>query len=342
MTNTLFPAVPNTATLPHSQPQAYRLIRVDREEIATGFRMTALLHHAGANPTVTWTTKQLPDTRLKHGVIIRLSGMRGVVADNGAIEVQRLILLERPEASLNLFETVPSCWVRDKDLLVRASCLWSGLPSHFQALFNSVFWCGERFRRYCTGPSSLRGHHACQSGNLRHSVEVAETMLHLLRLYDTADPGLSVMAGLLHDAGKADEYIQRSGGMAMSQRGKLLGHKMTVVEWLAVARSKMRMGVPEDAYLSLVHALTASVGAPEYLGLREAVTPEAMLLSQADRASGKADLLNRCLGPEGGWGQRHPHLKGTPYTLPGRSPKSGLRGMEALKRFVQANKAANG
>lgn len=321
------------------QSHIYRLVEIDRKTVKTGFHVTAVLYQSGQSIKVSWSSNTCPDTRLKSGVIVSPRGACTMVGDGSAIQISRLVLLERPEASLNLFDTVPPSWVSDQDLLERAGDLWNNLPDYFKALFNTVFWCGERFQRFCVGQSSLTGHHAEMSGNLCHSVEVAETIGTLLHLYEGANAGVAVMAGLLHDAGKADEYGEYRCGQTMSTRGKLLGHKITLVEWLAVARSKMRIGIPESAYLSLMHALTATQNAPAYLGLRDAVTPEALLLSVADRVSGKANLLNRCQTPSGGWGSRHPHLNGAPYTLDSRTQKSSFRGMEALWKSIQERSA---
>jgi hypothetical protein len=67
------------------------------------------------------------------------------------------VKLERPEASLNPFDTVPHAWVRDRELVARAGRFWEGLGRPLQHLFNAVFWDPRRFQRYLEGPSSLRG-----------------------------------------------------------------------------------------------------------------------------------------------------------------------------------------
>jgi 3'-5' exoribonuclease len=323
-------------------PDIFRVVEMTREQLAGGFRMTALLHHAVANPTVTWKCRQ-PDIRLKPGVLVKPRGMKSASAPGAAIPVDYLMVLERPEACLNLFDTVPPAWVRDDDLLVRASTLWGELPSSMRMLFNAVFWCGDRFRRYCDGPSSLHGHHAAANGNLRHSVEVAETVLRLLPLYMGANAGLAVLAALLHDAGKADEYGARGSGLRMSDQGRLLGHRTTVAGWLAVARDRMTLGIADAHYLSLLHSLTAVPGAPAWMGMREPATPEAMLLSMADRASGHADLMNHHMAPDGGWGRSHPHMKTQPFTTPPngivRPPFAGLAGLLKRVRAEQGKEA---
>jgi 3'-5' exoribonuclease len=228
--------------------------------------------------------------------------------------------------------------VADRKLVARAVQLWDELPSVMQEAFNVLFWESGRFYRYCQAPSSMRGHHDTVSGNLRHSVDTAEAALSLSSLADGVHLGVLTLAALLHDAGKADEYRRStSGKWQMTNRGALLGHKITIVEWLAVARSKMRQGFPENQYLSLQHALTAVQGASSWGGLRQAMTPEANILAAVDRASGQGDLMPRHQSVDGGWGYVHPHLKCKPFSVEALG-RNRMRGLEALKAKIEARK----
>lgn len=332
----ILPPLPTPSFALPAQPDFFRVELIERQAnpSGNGYRMYADLYHAQANPRVTWSASH-PDTRLKPGVLVKPIRMKTPPTHAEHCPIQYLMVLERAEVGLNPFETVPSGWVADNDLLIRASLLWEGLPTPLQGLFNTVFWNADRFQRYCEGPSSLQGHHDGKNGNLRHSVEVAEMVLQLSPRYVGAHAGVAVLAALLHDAGKADEYRSYgSGKRQLSDRGRLWGHRTTVTLWLGVARDRMRLGVPEGLFLSLVHALTAVAGAAPWMGLREPATPEAMLLSMADRASGHADLMNRHMAPEGGWGVQHPHMKTRPFTTPqsrgGRQQCAGLPGLDAL------------
>lgn len=276
------------------------------------FECRATLFNERLSLMVRWTVRQ-PDTRLSSGApLVRVSWAKHMPTSlEGCLTVDRIVVLERPEPSANLFQTIPSDWVRDRALVRHGVELMDRLPRHFRHLFNAIFWDGRRFNRFCTGPSSMRHHHADQNGNLRHSLEVA---LGLRREFEEPvlndrpsvdkDPrmwgnevSLAVMAGLLHDAGKADEYwLNRDGRYTMSDRGRLLGHKLTVVEWIAAATAKWRIAIPEALYLDLIHSMTSANGAPEWLAIRRPATLAANYLSNLDRMSGSRDIAIRAAG----------------------------------------------
>lgn len=315
---------------------AYRLVTLHRRYDGKEYRNSALLYRDGKTTDVEWTSKTLPDTRLKPGAIVSPRFCRTPIIAGGSMEISRLVLLERPEAAINLFDMVPESWVSDHGLIERASSLWNELPYYFQVMFNTIFWCGERFKRYCIGQSSIRNHHACTNGNFEHSVEVAEIMLSLLHLYPDGNRGVAIMAGLLHDAGKADEYYERGGDIVLSRRGCLLGHKVTIVEWIAVAREKVRVGIPDSSYISLIHALTATGSVAAYTGLRDAKTPEAKLLTHADRISGNAQLTSCEAQPS--TDSASVQKRGGVISMNGKQKhsKQRLHGMEELLRSIQS------
>lgn len=304
-----------TAPIP-SLPPIFRVESLDftvngSRELA----YTAELFHERATLKVGWTSEDI-DTGLDTCSLVRIVWLDTPQSVKGTIRIARLEPLYVPLADFGLFDTIPHGWVKDRTLVERGKALMPHLPRYFRHLFNAVFWKGRRFQRYCAGPSSLQGHHSERNGNLRHSLEVAEQMRTLCQERDFAHMGVGIIAALMHDAGKADEYWRNSHGrLELSDRGRLVGHKWTVLEWLAAARERWDLRIPEPEYLSLIHALTSSAYAPEWAGLRYPTTPEATLLSLADRLSGTDALMNRCAPAQGGWGTYHPHLKAKPFIL---------------------------
>jgi 3'-5' exoribonuclease len=153
-------------------------------------------------------------------------------------------------------------------------------------------------------------------GNFLHALEVAELCATLAEPPRRIAIDVLLLAALLHDAGKADEYDydRRRQVFVMSERGALVGHRHTVIEWIAAAMATRRIAIPEIKHLGLLHCLTAGVGA-EFLGIRRPATLEAKILSHADRLSGDADLFRQTAPKQAGFGRYHKHLHGRPYVM---------------------------
>lgn len=195
--------------------------------------------------------------------------------------------MDHQDVVTNLFETVPTAWVRNRTVVARAIILWDQLPRNLALLFNALMWNGDRFHRYVYGPSSINGHHNGTNGNLIHSVEVAESAMAIGRLYPGVNLDLLGFGGLVHDAAKADEYIydRERCAYSLSLRGALVGHRDTLIDRLATVRFASRVGMSESTYLVMMHMLNANRGAAHWMGLRKPLTQEPEILSAADRFS---------------------------------------------------------
>jgi 3'-5' exoribonuclease len=178
----------------------------------------AVVFHERAVLRVEWLCRH-PDSRLTAGSLVSIRWLGRPTSTLGAIRIARLVKLERPEASLNPFDTVPHAWVRDRELVARAGRFWEGLGRPLQHLFNAVFWDHHRFQRYLEGPSSLQGHHNGRNGNFRHALEVAERARTLGSHHAEVHLPVLIAASLLHDAGKAEEYQVQSGAVPLRDDG---------------------------------------------------------------------------------------------------------------------------
>lgn len=306
---------PMADPVPDKLPPILRVQSIERLPGQRGDTLNrAALFHESASISVEWLTRHA-DIRLVQGSLVSIRWLGRPVSSDGYVRIARLVLLERPEAEANLFDLVPHGWVSDRDLVTRASTLWQGLPRGFKHLFNAMLWDGRRFQRYLVGPSSLEHHHNQLNGNFRHCVEVAERALRMGEGQILANPSILAIGGLIHDAGKADEYRfdHARRRFAMSDRGTLIGHRETLQQWIAASMASHRVIMPEAHYLGLVHALTAAKGAPAWLGLREPRSIEATILSMADRLSGEEELYQRLAPVEGGFGRYHKLLKYRPF-----------------------------
>lgn len=292
-------------------PQVMRIQSISRLIEHDKIVNRAVLFHRTASLAVEWTTQQI-DTRLHRFGLVSIRPAAHTHCHEGATRIQRLLPVTQPLPSFNLFETILPAWVADRDLTNRAAALWETLPRPLGHLVNAVLWDSGRLHQFVYGPSSLKGHHNDRSGNFRHSIEVAERARDLGRACPLASPSLLIAGGLLHDVAKAAEYRYDRNARCyrMSDRGELVGHRDTLIEWLAVARERGGVIIDEGTWLALLHMVNAARGAPGWLGLREPRSLEAELLAVADRMSGHEDLHRRCAPKEGqsGFGGYHPHL----------------------------------
>lgn len=278
-------------------PSAFRVTSLTRLPGKNGKGITnlATLYHEDGGLQVTWQSAHV-DVRLKRGCYVAIRGL-GASHQPDLYPVQRLDLLDKPLASINPFETIPTTWVRDRSLVARASALWEQLSRPFQHLLTAVLWDGARLERFISGPAALAAYRPLPNANLRHAVETAEQALSLAHGLADVSHSVLIAAALLHDAGKADDFrlAPERDGYTYSERGQLVGYRYTVLEWLAVARGKDRVVIPETQYLCLIHALTASPDETG-LGIREPRTIDATLLAVANRMCTSDDWL------QGGYG----------------------------------------
>jgi 3'-5' exoribonuclease len=320
------------ATIPMPQPLAANvhpfvlppILRIESIEVTpvptkTTLRVTAVLFHESASLRVTWVTRH-PDTRLRRGSLVEMKRAQQDVNDGaGALVIDRLILVEMADAVTNLFKTIPYSWVQDRRLVAQAAALWEFLPRPLAHLMNAVFWDGDRFLRYVRCPSSTGHHHSRRHGNLEHSADVVERALGMAGRISKDQVSLLIFGGLMHDAGKADEYEPKTKeeNYRRTRRGVMVGHKQTLIEWLAVARQTGRVILSEEQYLLILNMLTSNPHAPDYLGIPKPVSELAGILSAADRVSGESDNFTRHAptSEQGGFGQYQKHIRRASYKL---------------------------
>ena len=272
-------------------PTIFRLVSIARLPGPNGRGVTneATLFHEHASLKVVWTSPQV-DCRLKRGCYVALRGLDSKTLNNHRQQIKRLDRLDKALPTVNPFESIPHSWVRDRSWVDRAASLWEQLSRPFQHLVTAVLWDGSRLERFLTGPAALHGYPPYPNGNLRHAVETAEQAMMLAKGMSDVCNSVLIAAAFLHDAGKADDFrlTPERAGYEFSERGRLVGYRHTILEWLAVARCKDGVIVPESQYLALVHVLTATRGA-EHLGIRGPQIIEATILSVADQVTRKAE-----------------------------------------------------
>lgn len=295
-------------------PLICRLIKAYYKENRACYE--AYFFHGDISFRVNWTASQC-DPRLKPNTLVVIHGLSQHPDKPHVFRASQVEVLKQPVPELNLFHTVPTDWVNDRDLIRRAVWLIEALPSEYRHFFNAVMWDQNRFLRYCVWPSSKVNHHNYMNGNLIHSVDVAHNVFQACLSRPTASPALGILAALLHDAGKADEYIPVGNGkFKLSPQGTLLGHKNTVTQWISQAKVLWNIPLRENDYMALQHCLNSAPNAPPWTEIRQPLMEEAFILSSFDRMSGQLDLLQRN-APEAlvGWGDYNEYFKGRLFRI---------------------------
>jgi 3'-5' exoribonuclease len=310
------------ASLTEKLPAIIRVESITYQPHENGVHTLCLarLYSDQASITVSWKVIQ-PDLRIQPWSLVMVRWASHRSCTDGAIAIDRLVLAERPNAATNLFTLVPhDKRGGERAVIARAARLFAALPRSLALVFNLLLWDGGHFRRYVRGPSSLNNHHNDWGGNLAHSVETAELARGMASTVNGVDEALLIIGGLLHDMGKLDEYTYdaKSDAFSLSLRGQLVGHRDTLLEWLAVALARLRPALPKNQHLALLHVLFASESAPDFVGLRRPRMIESKILAAADRVSGQQNLFARLRNesPEGGAGKYHESLRCAPFSLP--------------------------
>lgn len=263
-------------------PKLYRLRTIERIPDGQGLiRNTAELYHRKVSLRVQWLSRQV-DPMLLRGHIVMPEWQQQPRSSDGALHIRRLSCVQQV-MDVSLVPLVPDSWLADTQLLQRLDRHWRALSSPYRRWFNALFWNQpSRLYRFLTCPASMRHHHSFRHGTLVHTLECADFAMRMAHHESDADNSLLRFACLVHDVGKSEEYMQKNQAWWLSQRGRLLGHKLTLVQWLS--ETWQVAGVSQDTFERVLHVLTATRGC-KWNDTREPQLPEAIYLSHADRLS---------------------------------------------------------
>ena len=254
-----------TSSLERKAPEIYaRLISLMRLPGRTGHGIynEATLYHDGETRQVSWTSSTV-DARLRRGDVVTVRAGRAKTHVGEMTPVQRIVRVDQAVPVVNPFALIPPTWFDDREIVRAAAMLWGQMERPLQHLVNAVLWDGARFYRYVTGPASTAEYPAPAGGGFRRAVACAEEARLLADGLPKVARGVLIAAALLHEAGKADDFrLSADGsGLILSERGRWIGYRQTLLEWLAVARTEVI--VPDGLYHRLVHVLLATHRASE-------------------------------------------------------------------------------
>lgn len=153
---------------------------------------------------------------------------------------------------------------------------------------------------FVTATAAVKHHHVGYGGLLVHSYNVAAKAFYASVAYSKkyCDPDYCIAGGLLHDIGKLVSYSTKDIAISMTIPGIIIGHTALGVAYLERYRDKLSEG--KLAFLQ--HIIASHHGRTEYDAIREPMSLEALLVSQADMGDMYETVLheNRDLPITGG------------------------------------------
>lgn len=326
-----YPQPNDTLMLPevnHTTGELARVLKLRQAQDGAQLKTLATTWYQGILTELTWVQKQ-PSLVLQSGQLIRFSsGHPGASDSMHAIQVQDVRLAANVDPDVFLLDTVPKSWLPEAianpgDSAAEPSPvedlrgMWCCLSRPMRAWLNAIFWFQPmRLYWFLCAPASINHHHARKHGLFTHSVDCAQRAITAAWHDGLVNTDVLLMAALLHDLGKAGEYAwnETKKCWSLSDRGALMGHRLTTLEWMAAARGLLsdNDSATETEALAVYHAINAS-NAPDWVGLRSPRTPEAFYLASVDGLSGQCDLIKSHAIPNAVRGRYHAQFRGGAY-----------------------------
>ena len=278
--STIHGDAPGVVSLPH-------IMRIETCQQVQGadsiVNCCATVYHRQRRVTVCWSA-HVKDARLRWGVLVTVKGRAVPTEDAGVLHIERLERVTSPDDYSNLFDTVPETWPVGRDLIDRARARIHQLPRRLRQLFNAIFWDGQRFLRYLTGPRSIEHDQPDLNGNFRHGLDLVDRALALAEDDVMVYRGLIILGGVLLNAGKADHYQlhpteNRFVAVASDPQG---GPRTTSLEWLSLAKVMYQPTLPLEHYRTLSHMISDTWNSAAGYAVRATLRREVALLAQAE------------------------------------------------------------
>ena len=145
----------------------------------------------------------------------------------------------------------------------------------------------DYYPRFLKHPASRTMHDALVGGLAYHTCKVTEYALSMCKQYPNVNKDLVIAGSLLHDIGKIEEFTPLPNA-EYTVRGNLEGHLAIGLDILSNYQDKIEY----NDYLQLRHIIASHHGKLEWGAIRKPLTPEAMIVHQADVSDSS---ITRCL-----------------------------------------------
>lgn len=284
----------NKYIVPTAQlPSVFRLVHLSKVMTSGNCNIfNAKLYNESASIAVTWISDC--DDKLQVGQLVYPDWMSQQISLEGCNIVQKLTTLKNPESGMNVFDTVPKNWVKDRRLINQARNIFASLSPEFALFANNIFWEHQRFYKFLVVPHSTKKKNHFH-GNLRETIRLTMTVSSLIIPNSKIDSNIATLAAWLNDAENADQFTFNSN----TKRFELIDNKdlesnaNKIIQWMNATAQSYAFNMKESDYLKLTSALIICRMPIITIRLSWSVSPEAKVIAVATKLLNHIDLENK-------------------------------------------------
>lgn len=153
---------PSLCMLQEQLPLIFRINNIQSTIIEDGtYKTTAQIYHAKAVLDVQWNSAFM-DTRLSIGQLVSVRWKGKLTTNTGHIIISRLVPIVSVQSHINLLDTIPNEWCKDRSLVSRAAKVVELFSAHYRNVFNSIFGDSKRLYSLVTNSSFINTIENCE------------------------------------------------------------------------------------------------------------------------------------------------------------------------------------
>ncbi|EYE89019.1 hypothetical protein Q428_04805 [Fervidicella metallireducens AeB] len=217
------------------------------------------------------------------GSVVNIWGVVREFKGNLQIHIDKILHISNPSSDL-LEKITPSCSLEEDKLAKRLAEIIGTIKNEYlNQLLNNIFSSPDIKEAFYKKAAGVEIHHAYTGGLAQHTIEVAETVIQLCKIYNYIDYDMAVAGALLHDIGKIVE-LSNFPENKYTTLGRLLGHINIGTQIIEKYTSQINK-FPEDVKLELQHCILSHHGSLETGSPVLPMTLEALVIHNADKTS---------------------------------------------------------
>ena len=153
---------PSLCMLQEQLPLIFRITNIQSTIIEDGtYETTAQIYHEKAVLDVQWNSAFM-DTRLSIGQLVSARWKGKLTINTGHIIISRLVPIVPAQSHINLLDTIPNEWCKDRSLVSRAAKVVELFSVHYRNVFNTIFGDSKRLYSLVTNSSFINTIENCE------------------------------------------------------------------------------------------------------------------------------------------------------------------------------------